>query len=171
MSNNYTQIFTKGLKSALLNTAIVADKLRLTIDTHELYFDNGESRVKISDIIIDYTEEEIKSLLAPLPKLYLSSDTHKLFIFDDNGECVEITTSSSNNNLLPENCETTFNDDGTVTEITPNCTITTEIIDSKNIKETFVFSDGTTKVKTTTISDDGKTVTEIVQDVENETEV
>ena len=169
--SNYNQILTKGLKSALLNTTVGSDKLRLTTDTYELYFDNGNSRIKISDIIGDYTEEEIKSLLAPLPKLYLSSDTHKLFIFDDNGECVEITTSSSNNNLLPEDCETIINDDGTVTEITPNCTITTEIIDSKNAKETFVFSDGTVKVKTTTISDDGKTVTETVQDVENETEV
>lgn len=167
--NNYNQILTKGLKSALLNTTVESDKLRLTTDTYELYFDNGNTRIKISDIIKDYTEEEIKSLLAPLPKLYLSSDTHKLFIFDDNGECVDITTSSGNN--LPEDCETIINDDGTVTEITPNCTITTEIIDSKNAKETFVFSDGTVKVKTTTISDDGKTVTETVQDVENETEV
>ena len=94
MSNNYTHILTKGTQSALSSTAVENGKVRITTDTHELYIDTDSGRIQISDIVKDYSEEEIKAILAPLPNIYLSSDTHKLFIFDDNGECVDITNNS-----------------------------------------------------------------------------
>ncbi|MBQ4523345.1 MAG: hypothetical protein IJA10_10410 [Lachnospiraceae bacterium] len=72
------------------------------------------------------------------------------------------TTNSSASTTLPQDCVMTFNDDGTITETTDNCTITTEFVNSKTIKETYAFSNGTTKVKTTTFSDDGKQISEVV---------
>ena len=81
----YKNILTKGLQSMLSSTPIEDGKLRFTEDTGNLFLDlvNGESkkRVKISDIIDDYTEAEIAEILAPLPKIYLASDTHRMYVF------------------------------------------------------------------------------------------
>lgn len=54
-------------------------------------------------------------------------------------------------------------DDGSVEEITSNYNATTEIIDESTIKETFTFKDGTKKVRTTTISEDGKHIKQEVE--------
>ena len=81
----YKNILTKGLQSMLSSTPIEDGKLRFTEDTGNLFLDlvNGESkkRVKISDIIDDQTEAEIAEILAPLPKIYLASDTHRMYVF------------------------------------------------------------------------------------------
>ena len=87
MSNNYNQILTKGLKSALSSLSVSDGKLRLTTDTSELFYDDGTNRIKISDVVTGQTENEIKSLSSPLQKLYLASDTHRLFTFDEDGNC------------------------------------------------------------------------------------
>ena len=79
-----TIILTKGLESALANTPIEDGKLRFTTDTGNLYLDvvEGQSskRRPISEIIQGMTEEEIFNTLAALPKVYLSSDTHRAYI-------------------------------------------------------------------------------------------
>ena len=87
MPNNYNQILTKGLKSALSSLSVSDGKLRLTTDTSELFYDDGSNRIKISDVVTGQTENEIKSLSSPLQKLYLASDTHRLFTFDEDGNC------------------------------------------------------------------------------------
>lgn len=82
---DYDKILTKGLKSSLNTTPIEDGKLRFTTDTGELFLDqvSGETKIrsKISDIISDYTEEEIAEIIAPLPKVYLSRDTHRMYVF------------------------------------------------------------------------------------------
>ena len=77
---NYVKIFTKGLKSSLSKTTIGDGVLRFTTDTRELYFDQNGTRVKISDIESSYTEEQIFDTLAPLPKIYVASDTHRAYV-------------------------------------------------------------------------------------------
>lgn len=62
-----------------------------------------------------------------------------------------------------QNSDTYLNDDGSVTCVTPDYTVTTEIINDRNVKETFVFNNGTTKTRTTTISEDGKHIMEVVR--------
>lgn len=81
---DYIQVLTKGLESSLDTTEIEDGKLRFTTDTRNLYLDLVESgvkkRIKISDIDNTLTEEEIFSILAPLPKIYISKDTHRAYV-------------------------------------------------------------------------------------------
>jgi hypothetical protein len=76
-----TSILTKGLQSDLNTTEIVDGMLRFTTDTGRLYLDVDSTRVLISETVDLYTEAQIKSLLAPLPKVYVSSDTHRSFVY------------------------------------------------------------------------------------------
>ena len=80
----YIQILTKGLESSLANTNIEDGKLRFTTDTRNLYLDlvkdGKKERIKISDIEDTLTEEEIFNTLAPLPKIYVSKDTHRAYV-------------------------------------------------------------------------------------------
>ena len=79
---NYNNILTKGIQSSLESTKVEDGKLRYTIDTGNLYLDNGSTRVKISDIIMGMTENEIADIIALLPKLYLAADTCILYTHD-----------------------------------------------------------------------------------------
>ena len=81
----YKHILTRGLKSELDKTNVLDGTLRFVTDTQQLMLDNGTTRIEFTDVIKDFTESQIKSTIAPLPKLYLSSDTHKLYIHTDTG--------------------------------------------------------------------------------------
>ena len=79
----FTKYLSKGIQSVLDTLPIEVDKLRFTTDTGRIFLDllNG-TRLEFSDFVKSYTEEEILNILTPLPKVYISSDTHKLFIHD-----------------------------------------------------------------------------------------
>lgn len=77
----YNVILTKGLQSALENKQVEDGKLRFTTDTGNLYLDTTNGRVKISDIVQGYSEAQLAELIAPLPKIYLTSDTHRMYVF------------------------------------------------------------------------------------------
>jgi hypothetical protein len=77
----YDNILTKGLKSQLASTSIEDGKLRFCTDTGELFLDNGSSRVQICDINSGYTEQQLANILVPLPQVYLTSDTHRLYVY------------------------------------------------------------------------------------------
>lgn len=75
-------IYTKGLQSDLNTTPIEDGKIRFTTDTGRLYLDIGSNnRILISETVDLYTEQEIKAILAPLPKIYVASDTHRAFVY------------------------------------------------------------------------------------------
>lgn len=78
----YDHILTKGLQSSLNSLEIDEGKLRYTTDTCRLYLDLASSRIRISDIIDTYTEAQILAIIAPLPKIYVSTDTHRAFVSD-----------------------------------------------------------------------------------------
>ena len=103
----YSEILTKGLKSALATTEVENGKLRFATDTGELFLDDNNSRTKISDIIDTYTEAQIFQILAPLPKIYLSSDTHKMYVnvsgvwYDISAiDLSEVSSSETTNNVI-----------------------------------------------------------------------
>ena len=77
------KILTKGTESALNNLPLDYGKLRFTTDTARIFLDLKDKRIEFTDIIRNYKEAEIKKIVAPLPKLYLSSDTHKLFYYEN----------------------------------------------------------------------------------------
>lgn len=77
-----TKILTKGLQSSLNSLPVQDGMLRFTTDTGRLYMDVGNDRILISEYVTIYTEAQIKNLLVPLPKIYVSSDTHRSFVFD-----------------------------------------------------------------------------------------
>ena len=101
MSNDYTQILTKGLQSALGTQEIEDGVLRFTTDTGRLYLDNGTSeRIPISNVVTGMTEQQIINLQNPLDKLYVSSDTLKVFASDgtnmrDISEIIPVHTSAN----------------------------------------------------------------------------
>lgn len=101
MSNDYTQILTKGLQSALGTQEIEDGVLRFTTDTGRLYLDNGTSeRIPISNVVTGMTEQQIINLQNPLDKLYVSSDTLKVFASDgtnmrDISEIIPVLTSAN----------------------------------------------------------------------------
>ena len=82
MPTTYKKILTKGYQSSLDETPIEEGKIRWTVDTAQLFLDHDDTRMEITDFVKGLTEEKIRSTLAPLPKIYLSSDTHKLLIFN-----------------------------------------------------------------------------------------
>ena len=78
----YSGIFSKGYLSALKNTPIDNDKIKIATDSHQMFIDTDNERFEITDFVKDHTEEEIRGILAPLPKLYLASDTGRILIHD-----------------------------------------------------------------------------------------
>lgn len=84
VSETYTNILTKGLQSSLNSTEIEDGKLRFTIDTGRLFLDvddgTKKERVRISDVENGLTEEQIFSIIAPMPKIYVSTDTHRAYV-------------------------------------------------------------------------------------------
>ena len=75
MAISYPKILTKGYQSALDLLDIEHGKLRLTTDTMRLFLDDNGERKEVTDFVKGLTEEEIRSILAPLPKFYYASDT------------------------------------------------------------------------------------------------
>ena len=88
---SYEKIMYKGNEAELpaVDPPTSVSKLRFTVDTHRIFLDVNGERIEFSDFIKGNTDNQIKAILAPLPKLYLASDTRKLYI-NDNGEWVSI---------------------------------------------------------------------------------
>lgn len=85
MATEYKSVLTKGNDSSLKSTPIEEGRLRFTLDTRRLFLDEASERLEITDFVKDLTEEQIRGTLAPLPKFYFSSDTHKILYYI-NGE-------------------------------------------------------------------------------------
>ena len=74
--------FKKGLDSALASAGYEEGVLLFTTDTGRLVACIDGERVEITDFV-KKTEAEILSTLAPLPKIYLSTDTLKMYYYTD----------------------------------------------------------------------------------------
>lgn len=87
MSTTATAIgnyLTRGLEASLANTPIEDGKLRYTVDTGRCYLDykddNGNlKRIRITDVIFDYTEAQIHALSDYGQNLYIANDTATAF--------------------------------------------------------------------------------------------
>lgn len=80
---DFVKYLTKGIESHLLNLPIEPGKLRFVTDTMKIFLDLYDgTRIEFSDFIKNLTEDQILSTITPLPKLYLASDTHKIYIHD-----------------------------------------------------------------------------------------
>ena len=79
----YNRILNKGLYSSLSSTDIENGKLRITTDTRQLFLDDNDTRIEITDFNKEYTEEEVLNILAPLSKFYYTKDTHRLMYYND----------------------------------------------------------------------------------------
>ena len=84
-ASTYDQILTKGYRASLEDLPLSEGKLRFTEDTGELFLDLEEERIQISrDLVTGMTQTQITTEDNPLDKIYLSSDTHRLYYYDDN---------------------------------------------------------------------------------------
>ena len=101
MANTYSPILTKGTEASLHD--FVEGKLRFTTDTGRIFLDTGtNSRIEYTDFVKDYTEEQILALTTGiLPKVYMSSDTFKLFYYD--------TTSTTWKSITADDAVTSVN--------------------------------------------------------------
>ena len=82
--NDYPKM-TRGLSSALDSTPIEDGTFRYCIDTGKVFLDSGSGesgkRIPLNDIVTTYNDYEIKKMSTPSTKLYLASDTKKLYIY------------------------------------------------------------------------------------------
>jgi hypothetical protein len=101
MANTYSPILTKGTEADL--KSFVEGKLRFTVDTGRIFLDTGaSSRIEYTDFVKGLTETQILALTTGiLPKVYMSSDTFKLFYYD--------TTSSTWKSITSEGAVTSVN--------------------------------------------------------------
>ena len=71
---------TKGTQLALDKVPINEGKIRITTDTGRMFIDTSDKRVEITDFVKGMTEEEIRDILAPLPKFYHAYDTNNILV-------------------------------------------------------------------------------------------
>lgn len=74
--------FSRGRQKTIDKSPIIDGKIRFAIDTRRLFFDTEQERIEITDLVTGMTYKEIIVLESPLPKLYLSSDSHQLMLYD-----------------------------------------------------------------------------------------
>lgn len=77
-----TPFLSRGLQESIDKTEIKDGKILFAIDSARLFIDTKNDRVEISDFVKGLTYSEILALKSPLPKLYLSSDSHQLLLYD-----------------------------------------------------------------------------------------
>ena len=93
----HKKYLTRGPESKLNELPVLDGKLRFTTDTGRLFMDLDGIRLEISDFIKTYTEEEIKNIITPLPKIYLSRDTLKFFVYANNKwNCIDKASHAVN---------------------------------------------------------------------------
>ena len=79
-ASTYSNILTKGYRASLDDLELDEGKLRFTEDTGELFLDLDDKRIQISrDVETSKTESQILASTAAFEKIYLSSDTHRLY--------------------------------------------------------------------------------------------
>ena len=64
----------------------VEGTLRYTMESGALYMDCGETRIEITDFVKGLTEEQIRAIVQPLPKVYISTDSGRLLVYDNERE-------------------------------------------------------------------------------------
>lgn len=87
-------ILTRGSQSKIDSTPIEDGKLRFGIDSGRLFVDSKNARVEITDFVKGLSYQEIISLQSPLRKLYLSTDTHQILMYNFYTEKWEIFGSA-----------------------------------------------------------------------------
>lgn len=81
---DYPKVLTKGYQADIDKLDLEEGKLRFAIDTARLFLDTATKRIEFTDIIRTMSENQILALKAPLPKVYLATDTHKMYIYTTN---------------------------------------------------------------------------------------
>lgn len=76
--------FRRGNHEGVINAPLKNGSLNFAMDTEELYVDIDNKRLNISGVKFFNTEEEIRSLTAIAPAVYIAYDTHKMMAYDPN---------------------------------------------------------------------------------------
>lgn len=78
--NEIEKILTKGLQASL-PVSFTEGVLRFTTDTKRLFLDTSSARLLISDVIADYTEQQLKNLSSHIAgKVYIATDTFRVYV-------------------------------------------------------------------------------------------
>lgn len=57
----------------------------IATDSRQVFFDSGNNRLPLTDLIVLATEEERLAIAEPLPKLYLVTDTRRIYYYTTDG--------------------------------------------------------------------------------------
>ena len=79
--SGYEQHLSRGLQEDIDNTPIIDGKLRFSVDQARIFMDLVNERVEFTDFVKGLTSTEIVALTNPLPKIYLTSDTHQFMMY------------------------------------------------------------------------------------------
>lgn len=100
-ASTYASILSKGYRASLDDLELDEGKLRFTEDTGEIFLDLEDERIQIArDVVTDKTESQILASTTAFEKMYLASDTHRLY-YPEVGEstvtwnCIGEANSSS----------------------------------------------------------------------------
>ena len=77
-----SSLLTRGYQSTINSTQIEDGKIRFAVDSGRLFIDSEHNRIEITDFVKGLNYREILALSDPLPKMYLSADTHQFMIYD-----------------------------------------------------------------------------------------
>lgn len=104
-------LMTRGLQATIDDTAIESGKFRFAVDTGKLFIDTQNDRIEITDMILGLKYNEVIALQSPLPKIYLTTDTHQLLAYNPytetwnaygGGEYANSCTSDDDGNVIVE---------------------------------------------------------------------
>ena len=133
--------YIETIDSKLASIPINIGNIIYVKDTADTYFDSSDMRrIKLGDIIQIATEEDRRSIIAPLEnKLYLVIDTSKMYLYHDS---MWVAINAENNtttcNILAANWTYYQDEDGTnLYKVTLN-----HNMDTRNINTSIYNTDG-----------------------------
>lgn len=92
--------FITGAKASLLNRSVVNGQILFPNDSTEIYFDMNNVRRKLQGICYVQHDSELSAISNPEEKLYFSTDSRMLFIYDfENEEFVQVNKTGVITNL------------------------------------------------------------------------
>lgn len=78
---SYEQHLSRGYQETIDHTPIEDGKLRFSVDQARIFIDLANERIEFTDFVKGLTSNEIRALVNPLPKMYLTSDTHQFMMY------------------------------------------------------------------------------------------
>ena len=78
---DFEQHLSRGKQDDIDKAPIQDGKLRFSVDQARIFMDLVNERVEFTDFVKGLSTDEIRALTNPLPKIYLTTDTHQFMMY------------------------------------------------------------------------------------------